>query len=228
MVTRIRSDSVLKLGQKIVDELGLDQTVDTLGRWMAHDIAEKIGEVEAATSEDPAQKMSECSDAILKLWVHRSKLPNGQRPFEDFEPIFRALQSLDPDDTTPRYFRQARSAAGEKDEDTQTTQWLDLASRIDYTARVLIRYCLAVAAQSAVDKSREWVALAEAVTMEDAIDIKIVRAAIANADALAAKNPDDWEKKRIEDLLNRLEEFSHLAGDLSAHLRQQLDTSASS
>ena len=41
MVERIRSDSVLALGKKLVDELGLDQSVDTLGRWMAHYIAEK-------------------------------------------------------------------------------------------------------------------------------------------------------------------------------------------
>src|SRR5206468_12121550 len=93
MGDHIRSDSILKLGKKIVDELGLDQTVDTLGRWMAHYIAEKIGDVEAATGEDRAQKMSECRDAILQLWAHRSELPNGKRPFEDFEPIFRALQS---------------------------------------------------------------------------------------------------------------------------------------
>src|SRR6266849_5134822 len=97
MVNRIRSDSILKLGKKIVDELGLDQTVDTLGRWMAHYIAGKVRDVEATTGEDHAQKMSECSDAILKLWAHRSELPNGKRPFEGFEPIFRALQSLDPD-----------------------------------------------------------------------------------------------------------------------------------
>ena len=43
MVKRIRSDSVLALGKKLVDELGLDQSVDTLGRWMAHYIAEKMG-----------------------------------------------------------------------------------------------------------------------------------------------------------------------------------------
>ena len=222
MVNRIRSESILKLGQKIVDEFGLDQTVDTLGRWMAHYIAEKIGDVEAATSEDRAQKMSECSDAILKLWAHRSKLLNGKRPFEEFEPVFHTLQSLDPDDTTPRYFRQARSEANKNDEDTQTMQWLDLASGIDYTARILIRYCLAVAAQSAVDKSREWVALAEAIAKESDIDIKIVRVITDDADALNSENPDDLGKKEIENLLKRLEGFIHLASTLSSHLRQQL------
>jgi len=223
MVNRIRSDRVLKLGEKIVNELGLDQTVDTLGRWMAHYIAEKIGNVEVATGEDCAQKMSECSDAILRLWAHRSTLPNGKQPFEDFEPIFRALQSLDPDDTTPRYFRQARSATNENDEDAQTTQWLSLAAGIDYTARILIRYCLTAAAQSAVDKSREWVALVETIAKEDDIDIKIVRVIIDNVDALNTEKLGDLKKEKIEDLLKRLDGFTHLASTLSSHLRQQLD-----
>ena len=213
----------MKLGQKIVDELGLDQTVDTLGRWMAHYIAEKIGDVETATGEERTQKMSECRDAILKLWSHRNELPNGKRPFEGFEPIFRALQSLDPDDTPPRYFRQVRSAADENDEGSQTTQWLGIASGLDYTARILIRYCITVAAQDAVDISRDWVALAGAIAKEEDIDIKIVRFVIANADALNSENPDDRGKKKIEDLLKRLEGFSHIATALSTHLRQQLD-----
>ena len=56
MVRRIRSDSVLVLGKKIVDELGLDQSADTLGRWMAHYLAEKIEDAKAATGEARARK----------------------------------------------------------------------------------------------------------------------------------------------------------------------------
>ena len=101
------SDGVLKLGEKIVDELGLDQTCDTLGRWMAHYIADKISDVESvAPGEVRDQKMSACADAILNLWDHRNKLSSSKRPFEDFEPIFRTLQSLNPNDATPRYFLQ--------------------------------------------------------------------------------------------------------------------------
>ena len=82
MVERIRSDSVLALGKKLVDELGLEQSVDTLGRWMAHYIAEKMEAAESATGEARDRKMSECSDAILKLWAHRSELPNASTPVQ--------------------------------------------------------------------------------------------------------------------------------------------------
>lgn len=95
MVTSVRSDPVLQLGKKIVDELGLDQSVDTLSRWMAHYIAELIHSAETADTEDRSEKLSRCASAILDLWEHRSELPNGKRPFEDVEPILRALQSLD-------------------------------------------------------------------------------------------------------------------------------------
>ena len=111
----------------------------------------------------------------------------------------------------------------ENEADTQTTQWLDIASGIDSTARILIRYCLALAAQSVVDKSREWIALAEAITKEDDIDTKVVRIIIDDSDTLNSENPDDSEKKKIEGLIKRLEGFSHLASMLSSHFHQQLD-----
>lgn len=222
MVERIRSDSVLALGKKLVDELGLDQSVDTLGRWMAHYIAEIMEAAESATGKARDRKMSECSDAILKLWAHRSELPNGRRPFEEFEQIFRALKSLDLDDPTPRHFRQARLAAEQDDEDDSTKQWLNIASGLDDTARVLIRYCLAIAAQETVDKSREWVALAEAIAEEEDIDVRMVRAIVEDTEVLNSENPDDTAKAKIEDLLKRLEAFTAFSSKLSSHLREQL------
>ena len=228
MVERIRSDSVLALGKKLVDQLGLEQSVDTLGRWMAHYIAEKMEAAESATGEARDRKMSECSDAILKLWAHRSELPDSQRPFEEFEQIFRVLQSLDLDDPTPRHFRQARLAAEQDDEDDSTKQWLNIASGLDNAARVLIRYCrLATAAQEAVDKSREWIALAEAIAEEEDIDLRVVRAIVEDAEVLNSENPDDTARAKIEDLLEKLEAFTAFSSALSSHLRGQLGQTAS-
>ena len=222
MAERIHSDSVLALGKKLVDEFGLEQSVDTLGRWMAHYIAEKMEDVESATGEARDRKMSECSDAILKLWAHRSELPNDQRPFKEFERIFRVLQSLDLDAPTPRYFRQARLAAAQDDADDATKRWLNIASGIDDAARVLIRYCLATAAQEAVDKSREWIALAEAIAEEEDIDLRTVRVLVENTEVLNSESPDDTARAKIEDLLKRLEAFTAFSSTLSSCLREQL------
>ena len=227
MVERIRSDSVLALGKKLVDELGLDQSVDTLGRWMAHHIAEKIEAAESAAGEARDQKMSECCDAILKLWAHRSELSDGKRPFEEFGQIFRVLKSLDLDDPTPRYFRQVRSAADQDDENDSTKQLLEMASGVDYAARILIRYCLATAAQEAVDKSRDWVALAESIAEERDIDVRIVLSIAEDVEVLNSESPDDTARAKVEDLLKKLEAFTALSSTLSSCLRGQLGQTAS-
>ena len=209
------------------DELGLDQSVDTLGRWMAHYIAEKMEATGSATGADRDRKMSECRDAILKLWEHRSELPNGRRPFEEFGQIFRVLQSLALDDSTPRYFRQVRSAVKQDDEDDAAKQWLNTASGIDDAARVLIRYCVATAAQEAVEKSRDWIVLAEAVAEEKDIDARVVRAIVEDAEILHSENPGDAARAKIEDLLKGLEAFTVLSCGLSSHLKGLLEQAPS-
>ena len=217
--------SILALGKKIVDELGLDQSTDTLGRWMAHYIAEKMEDAKASKGDARDRKMSECRDAILKLWAHRNKLPNGKRPFEDFEPIFRVIKSLDPDYTTPSLFPQVGSAVKKNDENESTTWWLDMATELDDIARMLIRYCFAQAAQEAVDKSREWVSLAEAISEED--DIRTLRNLLNHVDDLNSEKPDDQRKRKIEDLLKKLDVFTDLSKRLSSHFRQQLKQTTS-
>ena len=140
MVVSSRSKALLELGKKLVDELGLDRGVDTLGRWMAHYIAELILDVEDATPEDKASKQQCCASAILELWQHRAELPNGTRPFEDIEPILRALERLDPLNETPRYFQQPREIAADAEADAEVREWLEMADSIDSTARELIRH----------------------------------------------------------------------------------------
>lgn len=50
-VASLRSEGVLKLGEKIVAELEREDRADTLTRWMAHYIAELIQKSEGAQIE---------------------------------------------------------------------------------------------------------------------------------------------------------------------------------
>lgn len=217
-----RCEATLELGRKLTKELGLDCSADTLGRWMAHYIAELILDAEKAAAEDRPEKMQACSEAILSLWKHRHELPNGKRPFGRLEPILRALESLDPDDDRPRYFRSARAAAEKSDEEGETKFWLELVDGLDETARMLIRYGLTQAAQSALAKSAEWVALAEAAGADDGIESPMVRLILGENDLLQASDPDEVARKQLEDRVKRLEGFTKMAMDLTSVLRQQL------
>lgn len=213
---------VLDLGRALVEELGLDPGVDTLSRWMAHYIAELIEEAETAKVEERPAEFARCADAILKLWERRHQLPNGKRPFEDLEPILRALESLDPTDNTPRYFRSTRMAVDETEQNAETRKWFELADGLDYSAKILIRYCLTRAAQTALDRSKDWVVLAENAGLEEGIDLQVIRIITDESDLTKASEPDDRARKLLEDRIYRLDEFKKMADALASDLRRQL------
>lgn len=205
-------------------ELGLDQSVDTLGRWMAHYIAELIQDVEKASAEEKPAKMQACCDAILNLWKHRHMLPDGKRPFEELEPILHTIESLDPEDDTPRYFRSVRAVVDDAEENDETKSWLKLIDGLDYSANILIRYCLTQAAQNALNKSLEWVSLAEATGADESAEFPLVRVMFEEDNVLKASDPDEKERKHIEDRIERLESFAKMAMAVAKELRQKLKT----
>ena len=104
-----RCDEVVALARrKLVDELGKDPPPDTLSRWMAHYVAELIDAAVNAPVGKRAALRRKCFETILELWSHRADLPRGRRPFEELEPIARALESLDPNNERPRFFTLVR------------------------------------------------------------------------------------------------------------------------
>lgn len=189
---------------------------------MAHHIAELIGDAENANVEEQPAKMRVCSEAILNLWKHRHELPNGKRPFEKLEPALRALESLDPDDETPRYFGSVRAAADSVDDDSEAKSWLTMIDGLDHSARILIRYCLTKAAQAALDKSAEWVALAKAAGAEGEIEFPIIRVVVGENDLLEKVGPDEIAKKQLQDRISRLEGFIEMANRLIFEMRQRV------
>jgi len=149
-------------------------------------------------------------------------LPNGKRPFEDLEPILRALESLDPTDDTPRYFRSPRMAVDEPEQNAETRKWLDFADGLDYSAKILIRYCLTQAAQTALDRSKDWVVLVENTGLEEGIDLPVIRFITDESDLTKASEPDDIARKLLVDRINRLDRFKKMADEIASGLRQQL------
>lgn len=191
------SEGIVALGKRLVDELELDDSVDTLGRWMAHYIAEKIKAAEAADEQTQDKKMSECCDEILKLWSHRRDFDRANRPLDSFEPIFRALDSLDPESSTNRFFKKV----DDENECEETRQWLRSASDVDEAARHVVNFCLSKAAKTALDKEQEWVRLASKTSVNDE-DFRAI------AKLLGTK---DYATKHKKELIEKLEQLSSLS-----------------
>ncbi len=205
-----------------MEELELEDSTDTLGRWMAHYIADLIVNAESSTGEEKRSVERVCFNSILALWSHRAELPNGKRPFEELEPVVRAVESLDPEDDTPRYYRSARTSAGDTEENCESETWLKMVDGLDYSAKVLIGFCLSQAARAAADKSREWIKLAEAAGANDGALEIVIRFVSSTADLNEKPDIDAEARRELEERLTRLEGYNQLADRLAKQWRQQL------
>lgn len=71
---------VLALGQYLVSEMGLDDSGDTLGRWMAHHIAELIVLSANAPTVECLKAKRLAKAAIKRLWNHCASQPGNVYP----------------------------------------------------------------------------------------------------------------------------------------------------
>lgn len=222
-VESIPSDeAVLALGRKLVKELELEPSVDTLGRWMAHYLAELIVKAEDAIGNEKREAQARCYETILALWEHRSLLPDGSRPFEEIEPVMRAVASLSPENSTPRYYTSARPPADEVDESSESEKWLEIANELDRTARILVGYCLSCAADGALDKAKEWVELAQEAGLAGDVEHIVLRFIKTADDLEEEQDPNKEERDRLEKRLEQLEFVTELTEMFSQSLREKI------
>ncbi|TBF25667.1 hypothetical protein ELG79_31875 (plasmid) [Rhizobium leguminosarum] len=217
-----RSNAILALGRKLVDKMNDDGSVDTLGRWMAHYIAGLIDDAERAAGQDRAQAQDRCFSAIMELWNHRAEFPRAVRPHQELEPILRVVESLDPAAEYPMYYRSAQPSTNDQ-ESPEIEKWLDLVRGLDYSAKLLIRYCLSQAAALATDKSKEWVKLAEAAEASSGVSEVFIRFVSTVEDLDDEGEANNALRKHLQDRLQRLRAFRGLVDDLDEHFQSELD-----
>ncbi|MBX3711864.1 MAG: hypothetical protein KF800_07885 [Lysobacter sp.] len=73
----------MALGDRLVHELGLDDSTDTAGRWMAHHLAELLEQSRNLKGVKQKQAEKAATDLILRLWSRREVLPGGAYPLKD-------------------------------------------------------------------------------------------------------------------------------------------------
>src|SRR5688572_9100660 len=89
------SDEVIRLGKRLVEELGLVKSVDTLSKGMAHYLAELIQDAERTRNPVKRKKASaKCCELIVRLWERRAALPKGAKPLGSLEPLLIQMGSL--------------------------------------------------------------------------------------------------------------------------------------
>jgi cytochrome c556 len=190
---------------------------------MTHYLAEQMRSAENASGEAKIQAQENCFKTILEIWDHRSSLPNGCRPFETFESIFRALERLDPENTNPylEIFQRHAENSGEAKggaEMEPSMQWLEVAFEIDRAARVWIDVVIKQAARNATDeKTKAWI--------EGTRDLKSNEQARLILQLVGDTASDDENGKRrqlLRERIRQLKAFAKLSKTLVAILEEEL------
>lgn len=216
-------DAILAIGKKLVAELDLDNSVDTLARWMAHYVAELMQAACDAVGDDRIEKQMRVRDSVLAIWAHRSDLPITGRPLDGFEPILRTLISLDPENQFARYSSLKHASDDESEESDETRQWLLLANNLDQASKVMIDFCLSAAAEAAIDQSKEWVEIAKEADLDDGIDFILIRLLGERSDLMKSAEPNVKQRRALLDRKNKLEIILSNAAMLRDRLDARLD-----
>lgn len=198
----------------------MEQSCDTLGRWMIHHLAELIETAEQSSASERAEQYKECRTAILELWEHIYSLPPAMRPFRDLESVVGTIRALNPDEREYYYQTQAQELADNSALPDSSKEWLKLSRGIDHSARLLIRMCLDRVMAETSGKFREWMELA---TDAGARDLSIMRIVYELEDqGDRQRKAKDKLRKDLEDRRERLQGMVQLSQMLVADIERQI------
>ena len=89
---------LLELGNHIVNQLDLYDSMDTLARWMAHYIAELIDNIEKEDDKDEKRRIQqEVFELIIQLWDKRAALPANVDPIKKYQKCLDFLEKISPE-----------------------------------------------------------------------------------------------------------------------------------
>lgn len=144
-------EEIIKLGKKIVEELQLEESVNTLGRWMSHYVAELIIQAENSKEEsDKKAKQKECVDVILQLWKNREHLPEISTPLSGLKPIIDLLNVFIEKEHPLPYLRGFLGMPSD-------SSWIELVNTVIISSKNIFMLCLLSQVNSEfLSKKQEW------------------------------------------------------------------------
>jgi len=186
---------------------------------MAHFIAEKM---EAAMSSQGAAKSSaqrDCFETILLLWEYRSCFPQKIRPFDNFEPIFRALAHIDPNKTEPSFFRNENSDNRPPKEIEQAVTFI---TNLDAATRTMISFFVNEAILLASNQSTiEWLDAIRGIAKSDEAEILLKFISELDHQSIV-QDQNEKRKFELKEQIERLEAFESLSKEIRSILKSEL------
>lgn len=203
-------EEILKLGKKLIKELELVYTVNTLARWMAHYLAELITNIENTEPGEEKQKLKrECCSIIIQLWNIRERIPI-EKPTERLTPIIEVLELL-----KKRKHPFIPFLFSEKQQDVNSKNWVEFLKIVkNNSERIYNKSLLSMISSKVLEKDNEWVEKHDEFLSEEEkkiveylnyISKRELRIQIIDTSDKEVEEQSDSEK--FEQLFKDLEEF---------------------
>lgn len=212
---------ILALGQLLVEELDLEQSRDTLGRWIAHHIVELLAEADKSEGDEKKAAEDRCRDAILAIWKHIRAFPSEHRPLKNIEPLLATIRALNPDNRAYFYTSEAENKIDQSTLSEQAKEYLELSLGVDYSARLIIDTCLKYAANEVTEEKQELFDLAESLDI-DTLETFAVRFITDVGEKSDTEQEAELIRETIKNLQNRRERITEMVA-LSKHLITSID-----
>jgi hypothetical protein len=199
-------EEILKLGKKLIAELELVYTTNTLARWLGHYVAELIQTIYHCDDNDEKIKLKkECCNLILEIWDKRERVP-FDKPLSKLEPIINVLKLLK---KREHPFISHRFSSNNRDFNNEHSNWINFSGIIKNNSERIYRKVLSSMINSEVlEKDKEWIEEHGSFLSDDEKNI------IEYLDSIneitisfgVGSGDDISEKEKMKNLFNDLEE----------------------
>lgn len=180
----------MELGKLLAAEL--EQT-DTLGRWIAHYLAERMISLEQKAGSERGIAEAEVADLILRLWSLRRRLPGGRLPLAEVDEVEAAIARLTPGRRPWAYFGAFAADTEPSTEETETSTTLRAAMLVDRLAGDLVHGLIGHAAALAEENDAAWTKQAEKVGDGALRTVRRIR--FADNGSVDATESPDWNSE---------------------------------
>ncbi|WP_055436659.1 hypothetical protein [Lacinutrix algicola] len=148
-------EQILKLGKKLIKELELVYTVNTLSRWMTHYLAELINTIDKCESKEEKSKLQkECCDIILEIWKKREGLPI-EKPTEKLKPIIDVISLLKKNEHPFIRHRFFDKKKGLKNSNSSWLSFLEIVK--NNSERIYRKSLIAMISEELLEKDKDWI-----------------------------------------------------------------------
>ncbi len=144
----------MELGALLAAELAQN---DTLGRWIAQYLAERMTSLEVKTGSERSIAEAEVADLILRLWTLRRQLPISRLPLAEVDEVEAAIAKLTPGRQPWGYFDAFAAGAEPSAEETGASTTLQAALLVDQLAGDLVHGLIGRAAALAEQNEAPWI-----------------------------------------------------------------------